>query len=89
MKIYHYLIEVQSQGIPSSIMASIKADDFHKRSDAQLRDYHRKTHMLYGVWIRKKPPNKDMINKIVDWHDNIVKEMLRRKMKHNSPLKKV
>lgn len=54
-----------------------------------LLDYHRKCHMLYGGNIKNKPLNKTFINSIVDLHDRIVKEMVRRKMKHNTPLKKL
>lgn len=54
-----------------------------------LLDYHRKTHMLYGGNIKNKPINKQFINFIVELHNNIVKEMTNRKMKHNTPLPKL
>jgi len=55
----------------------------------QLLDYHRKTHMLYESGIRKKPTNKLFINSMVDLHNLFVKEMLKRGMKHNTPLEKI
>lgn len=54
-----------------------------------LLDYHRKTHMLYNGNITRKPVNRTFINSIVDLHDSFVKEMLKRKIKHNTPLKKI
>ena len=54
-----------------------------------LLDYHRKTHMLYEVNIKRRPVTKNLINQIVELHDNFVKEMLKRNMKHKTPLKKV
>ena len=58
-------------------------------SNATLLDYHMKTHMLYAGNIKKRPLNKSFINSIVSLHDKLVKEMLKRKMRHNTPLKKV
>jgi hypothetical protein len=57
--------------------------------DRTLLDYHRKTHMLYAANIKRQPIPKVFINQIVDLHDKFVKELLRRNMKHNTPLKKV
>lgn len=57
--------------------------------DKLLLEYHRKCHMLYAGNIKGNPPNKTFINSIVDYHDRLVKEMKRRKMQHNSPLKKI
>lgn len=60
-----------------------------KLSDKVLLDYHKKTHMLYAGNVNRNPPNKNFINSIVDLHDKFVKEMLRRKMNHNTPLQKI
>jgi hypothetical protein len=57
--------------------------------DKLLLEYHRKCHMLYAGNIKRTPPNKTFINSIVEYHDSLVKEMLRRNMRHNSPLKKI
>ena len=54
-----------------------------------LVDYHRKTHMLYGGAIKRNPPNIQFINSTFDIHKNLVTEMLKREMKHNTPLKKI
>ena len=53
-----------------------------KITDKQLLDLHRKCHMLYKA--HKK--NKKFIEEIIEIHNIIVKEMLRRKMKHITPL---
>jgi len=58
-------------------------------SNQLLLDYHRKTHMLYEVAIRRSPPNKKFANSMVTAHNRIVKEMKKRGMKHNTPLKKI
>lgn len=58
-------------------------------SDKLLLDYHRKTHMLYEGNIKRRPMNRSFVNAVVILHDNFVKEMIKRKMKHSSPLKKV
>jgi len=60
-----------------------------KLNDKLLLEYHRKCHMLYNGNINRRPLNKDFINWVVDIHDMIVNEMTRRKMKHQSILKKV
>jgi len=54
-----------------------------------LVEYHRKTHMLYSGAMKRKPQNKPFINSIVDAHDQYVRELLKRGMKHNTPLKKI
>lgn len=56
-------------------------------NDKRLLDYHRKTHMLYNSALVRKS-NKQYINSVVDMHDFFVEEMLKRGMKHTSPLKK-
>jgi len=70
----------------------------HKKMDEKLPsslknptliDYHRKTHMLYQGNIKRKPLNTKFINSIVNLHNNFVTEMLKRRMKHNTPLSKV
>lgn len=53
-----------------------------------LVEYHRKTHVLYEGAIKRNPPNIQFINSISDIHKNVVTEILKRKMKHNTPLKK-
>lgn len=58
-------------------------------NDKLLLEYHRKCHMLYAGNIKRRPVNKPFINSVVSFHDKIVKEMEKRKFKHNSPLKKV
>jgi len=60
-----------------------------KLNNQLLQDYHRKTHMLYAGNIKRTPVNKKFINLIVDLHDEFVKEMLKRKINHNTPLKKI
>jgi hypothetical protein len=54
-----------------------------------LVDYHYKTHMLYNGNIKRKPVNKKFINSIVSLHNNLVKEMLKRNIKHTSPMNKI
>lgn len=53
-----------------------------KLTDRQILDLHKKCHMLYGA----HKGNKEFIKEVIIIHDMIVKEMLRRKMKHNTPL---
>jgi hypothetical protein len=55
----------------------------------RLLDYHRKTHMFYSAAMKRKPPNKSVVNEVVSLHDMFVKEILKRGMKHNTPLKKI
>jgi hypothetical protein len=64
-------------------------DSLKKLNNKLLVEYHRKCHMLYSGNINRRPLNKDFINLIVDIHDMIVNEMTRRKMNHQSLLKKV
>ena len=54
-----------------------------------LLDHHRKTHMIHAGATKRNPPNKELINSIVNLHDKFVNELLKRGMKHNTPLKKV
>jgi hypothetical protein len=54
-----------------------------------LLDYHRKTHMIYAGAIKRHPPNKSFINSIVNLHDKFAKEIIKRGMKHNTPLNKI
>lgn len=67
-------------------MKDVKPKDLENK---KLNDYHLKTHMLYAGNIKRRPINKPFINSIVKLHDEFVKEMVKRKMKHNSPLKKI
>lgn len=54
-----------------------------------LLDYHKKIHMIYASNIKRRPINKSFINSIVKLHTKFVKEITKRKMKHNSPLLKI
>jgi hypothetical protein len=80
-----YLLELQIKD------ALFKLKDAHPSSleSKRLLDYHRKTHMIYAGALRHNPPNKPFVNSIVDLHDKFVKEMLKRGIKHNTPLKKI
>lgn len=71
------------------IFKSVRDVDLKKVNNKTLLDLHRKCHMLYMANIRHKNLNKEFLNSIVVFHDKIVKEMLKRNMKHSSPLKKV
>ena len=72
-----------------NILARMKDKDPRSLITRTLLDYHRKTHMLYAGAIKRKPINKIFINSIVGLHDKLVKEMLKRKIKHTTPLKKI
>ena len=71
------------------VMKAFKDAKPRKLSDKLLLDYHRKCHMLYAGNIKNHPINKPFINSVVSLHDRFVKEMLKRKMKHSTPLKKI
>jgi len=71
------------------VFSKLKDVNPRKLDSKLLLEYHRKTHMLYAGNTKRDPVNKQFVNSIVDLHDQFVKEMLRRNMKHNSPLKKV
>lgn len=55
-------------------------------TDQQLLDLHRKTHMLYAGNSKRPNPNKRFLDLVVRKHEEIVKEMLKRKKRHNSPI---
>lgn len=55
-------------------------------NNTQLVDLHRKTHMLYAGNSKRSNPNKKFLDLLVKKHDEIVKEMLKREKRHNSPL---
>ena len=71
------------------VLKAFKDADPRKLENKTLLDYHRKCHMLYAGNIIRHPVNKKFINSIVALHNQYVKEILRRKMKHTTPLKKV
>jgi len=71
------------------VYRSLKDTNPTKLQSKLLLEYHRKTHMLYAGAIKRRPLNKKFINATVELHDRFVKEMLKRGMKHNSPLKKI
>jgi hypothetical protein len=71
------------------IAMSMKGKNPSSLKDKTLLDYHKKTHMLYAGNVKRNPINKQFVNSIVDLHDQFVREMLNRGMKHNTPLKKV
>ena len=58
-------------------------------NDKLLLKYHRKTYMLYLDNIKRRPINKAFVNASVDLHNKFIKEMLRRKLNHNTPLSKI
>jgi hypothetical protein len=80
-----YLFELQ---IPDALLKLKEARPSSLNSKLLL-DYHMKTHMIYAGAIKRNPPNKPFINSIVDIHNNFAKEIVKRGMKHNTPLKKV
>ncbi len=53
-----------------------------------LLDYHKKTHMLYAGALKHKPVNKAFINRIVEMHDEYVREILKRGIDHKTPLQR-
>jgi len=55
-------------------------------TDQQLVDLHRKTHMLYAGNSKREKPNKKFLDLLVKKHNQMVKELKRRDMKHFSPL---
>ena len=55
-------------------------------TNPQLVELHRKCHMLHGAWTKKGNVKKEAFEFIVKVHDELVKEMLRRKMNNNTPL---
>lgn len=57
--------------------------------DKVLSEYHKKVHMLYGESIARRPINKPFINSTVDLHNNLVEELLKREVKHDTPLKRI
>lgn len=67
----------------------MKDANLSEKTNKQLLDYHRKCHMLYGGNMKNRPVNKQFINSIVELHNRIVEEMTNRKMKHNTPLRKI
>lgn len=71
------------------MMKAMKDANLSEISNQQILDYHRKCHMLYAGNIKHTPVNKTFINSIVTFHNSIVKELLKRNIKHNTPLKKI
>jgi hypothetical protein len=71
------------------MLVRMKDRDPSLLKDKQLLDLHKKTHMLYAGNVKRNPVNKKFVNSIVELHNRFVKEMLKRGMKHISPLKKV
>ena len=71
------------------LFKAIQDVNLKKVNNATLLDLHRKCHMLYMANIHHKNLNKKFLNSLVKFHDEIVREMLKRNMKHSSPLKKV
>jgi len=55
-------------------------------TNPQLVDLHRKCHMLHGAWNKKGNVTREAFEFIINVHNELVKEMLRRKMNHNTPL---
>lgn len=84
-------MEKSDQFLKNSIklFAAFRDLDPKDLGDKTLIEYHRKTHMLYAGNVKRKAPNKQFINSIVDYHDRLVKEMLKRGFNHNTPLKKI
>jgi hypothetical protein len=71
------------------MMKVMKGANLTKLTDQTLLDYHRKCNILYAGNLRHSPPNKSFINSIVMLHNTLVNEMEKRKIKHNTPLKKL
>ena len=80
------------QGLPSTFnrLKEIERDKSGKiirgLTNPQLVELHRKCHMLYGAWTKKGNVKKEAFDFIMKVHDELVKEMNRRNLKHNSPL---
>ena len=72
-----------------NILYRMKDQDLTSLITQKLVDFHRKTHMLYGSALRRHPQNKQFINSIVSLHNKLVEEMLKRNIRHNTPLKKI
>jgi len=71
------------------VMREMKDANLTKLTDQTLLDYHGKCDMLYTGSLRQSPSNKSLINSIVMIHNTLVNEMEKRKIKHNTPLRKI
>ena len=80
---YNYLKEID---IKFALLKRLREVDPRKIGDKLLLEYHRKAHMLYMGNIKRKNVNRTFIKFIVDFHNDIVKEMDRRGFQHRSPL---
>jgi len=67
----------------------IKGKDPALLNDRILIDYHKTLHIIYAGSAASKPNSKSLVNSIVDLHTKFVNEMLKRGIKHNTPLKKI
>lgn len=87
MILKQYLTELFDERKILAQLKGLSPTQLRKMNQKLLLEYHRKTHMLYSGNIKRR--NKEVVNMIVEWHDMIVNEMLRRKINHNSPLVKI
>jgi len=70
-----------------TIIKNLKVNAPSILNDQKLVNTHTKIHSLYSKAIKFNPPNKKFINNVVSIHNRYVEEMIKRKMKHTSPIK--
>lgn len=69
------------------IITEINPKSVKKINDRELLNMHRRCHQLYTIFKRNQNSQK---NKQIELkHEILANEILRRKMKHNSPLKTI
>ena len=60
------------------------SNDLHDVENKELLNLHYRCHQLYSLSLKNN--NREFENRIIFYHKLISDEMIRRKIKHNSPL---
>lgn len=72
-----------------SMMKHLRRNPPSVVQDQLLLNYHIRSHTLYEKAIKFKPPNKAFIHQVVEMHDEFVRELLKRRVNHKTPLQRI
>ena len=77
----------ESEGFSS--LGRMKRNHPSMLQDKSIEAYHTQAHELYKRAVKQKPPNKVFIHQVVELHDSLTNEMLKRRIKHSTPITRI
>ena len=77
------------EGKTTKFLIELKNISFSSIDKDILFEYHRKCHKVYKKAMSFKQPNTKFVNQVVMTHERLMKELLKRGVRHDTYLEKI